>query len=69
MIDDAVLAGQLLIELRNRHGALVPASRPTDMEKLAAKIVAQSGTVIFAGEIGERLGTQTIDLPISLEKE
>jgi signal transduction histidine kinase len=63
LIDDAVLAGQLLIELRNRHGALVPASRPTDMEVLAAKIVAQSATVVFAGEIGERLGTQTIDLP------
>jgi signal transduction histidine kinase len=69
LIDDAILAGQLLIELRNRHGALVPASRPTDMEKLAAKIVAESGTVVFAGEIGERLGTQTIDLPMSLENE
>jgi two-component system OmpR family sensor kinase len=71
LIDDAVLAGQLLIELRNRHGALVPASRPTDMEQLAAKIVSQSATVVFAGEIGERLGTQTIDLPadFNLEKD
>lgn len=64
LIDDTVLAGQLLIELKNRHGTHVPASRPSDMEELARRILETSSTVVFAGRVEERLSHQTIDLPL-----
>ncbi len=69
LIDDPVLAGQLLIELKNRHGTHVPASRPRDMEALASRLIELGSTVVFAGRLEERLGTQTIDLPSDLALE
>lgn len=69
LVDDMVLAGQLLVELKNRHGTHVPASKPKDMEALARRILETSSTVVFAGRVEERLSHQTIDLPRPPEKK
>jgi signal transduction histidine kinase len=69
IIDDPTLAGQLLIELRTRHRGRLPARRPTDMEKVASAIMASSGTVVFAGNVEESLGRETLDLPLMMQGE
>lgn len=55
LIDDTVLLGQLLIELRERALGSIAIEEPADMEELATQILRSGGALVLGGELDASL--------------